>query len=436
MFIALGALLGLISLCPAILIMDGPILSCLIPLLASLGLIFMSIKLPPGEAQRFGKLTKPLVIGAAVPAIWILIQLLPLPLSAAQPWASLSELANPVWQSVAAGFRHSVNGSISVDIGATAIALAHYLSFVGVVLLATGVTINRDRAEAVLVGLTAATVLIASVATLSEIFSLGALATREEALDCAGLGVILAAACATLVFERRETRRGKRGSSEAKFRFAAFASLFAFVICATAVVAARSGSLIFATTCGLVMFCAVIIVRRLDLGRWGGGAIGLTASVIAVVLVTGAAGHSADPRLAFVKKDAASIELTQRILADAPFFGDGAGAFEALLPIYQSANPGGHEREAVTAAAELSIEMGRPMLWISVFAATIALLVLLRGASNRGRDSFYPAAGAACLATLIVQAFINVGLFGSTLPLLGGVIFGLGLAQSQGRVSS
>jgi len=432
MFIALGVLLGLISLCPIILAVDGSILPCLIPLLVALGLILASIKLAPGEAQRFANLTKLFVIGAAIPAIWILLQMLPLPLSRTQPLTTISELAHPVWKSVSAGFRHGVNGSITVDIGATAIALVRYLSFVGVVLLATAATINRDRAESVLVSLTAATVLIALIAASSDLFGFG-LRARDEAFDCAGLGVILSAACAALVFERRETRRS--GKSDARFRFGALASFVAFVICAAAIVAARSGSLIFAPSCGLVMFCAVILVRRLDLGRWGAGAIGVTASVIAIALVTGAAGHSSDPRLAFVKKDAASVELTQRILADAPFLGDGAGAFEALLPIYQSTDPGAGEGEAVTAAAKLSIEMGRPMLWLAVLAATIALLVLLRGASNRGRDSFYPAAGAACVATLLIQAFINVGLFGSALPVLAGVIFGLGLAQSQGRVS-
>ncbi len=436
MFIALGALLGLISLCPATLIIDGPILPALTLLFVALGLVFVSIRMPPGEARRFGKLSKPFVIGAAIPAIWILLQLLPLPLSSALPWAKISELAHPVWPSVAAGFPHGVSGSVSVDIGATAMALARYLSFVGVALLATAVTLNRDRAEAVLVGLTVVTVLIAVVVAISEIFGMGGLAAREEALDCACLGVIFSAACIMLVYERHETRGAKPGQSPSKFRFSALASLSAFLICTIAVVAARSGSLIFAASCGLVMFGAVILVRRLDLGRWGAGAIGVTASVIALALVTGAAGNSSDPRLAFVKKDAASLELTQRILADAPFLGDGAGAFVSVLPIYQSANPRPGEHEAVTAAAQLSIEMGRPMLWYAVAAATIALLVLLRGASIRGRNSFYPAAGAACVAVLIVQAFINTGPFGTALPVLGGAILGLGLAQSQGRAPS
>lgn len=435
MFIALGLLLGLVSLCPAILIVDGPILPCLIPLLTGLGLILVAVKLPPGDTQRWAKLIRPFVIGAAVPAAWMALQMLPLPSWRAEPWARLSDLAHPVWASVAAGFPQGVAGSISVDIGATAVALVRYLSIVGVILLASAITISRDRAESALVSLTAATVLIAFVVIYADISGSNLVAAREEALDCASLGLVLSAACASLVFERHETRGSKVFLRDTEFLYAALACVTAFVICAIAVGAARSGSLIFAATCGFGVYCAVVIVRRLDLGRWGAGAIAVTASVIALAFVTGA-GSNADPRLAFVKKDAAAVEMTQRMLADAPFLGDGAGAFGALLPIYQSTVPSAGEFEAVTAAAKLSIEMGRPVLWAAVLAAAIATLSLLRAAARRGRDSFYSAAGAACLVMLVILIFVNGGIFGSAIAVLAGVILGLAVAQSQGRVAS
>jgi hypothetical protein len=434
MFVALSALLGLVSLCPALLIVGGTLLPCLIPLLVAIGVIQISLKLPPLEAQRFGKLIQPVAIVAAIPALWMLLQMLPLPMWRTAPWASLSSLAHPIWVSVAAGFSSNIAGSISIDIGATAMALARYLSIVGVILLATGVTINRDRAEAVLIGLTAATVLISLVLVGAGVFGAGLLSAQEEAEDCACLGLVLSAACACLVFERHETRRSNLGYQDAKFVYAMAACLSAFLLCAVAIGMARSGSLIFAASCGFGMFCAVFLVRRLNLGRWGAGAIGLTASIIAFVLVSGAAGHNADPRLAFVKKDPVTVELTQRILADAPFLGDGAGTFDSLLPIYQSANYSPREDDAVTASAKLSVEMGRPILWGGVITALGAVIYLLRAAANRGRDSFYAAAAASCLVTLVVLAFVNVGLSGAALPVLSGVILGLGLAQSQSRI--
>jgi hypothetical protein len=424
MFVALGFLLGLIALCSATLIVDGTIVPSLFPLLAAGGLALVAIYIPPVEAKRFQELVKPVAVGAAIPALWILLQMIPLPFGG---------LAHPVWGSVRGDLSSSVAGSISVDIGATAIALVRYLTFVGALFLATAVTINRDRAETVLVSLAAVTTLISLGHVVSYGFGLESPAVWEEVVSCACLGAILTAACAAFVYERHETRRAKLGFGEAKFIYPLLTSLAAFLICAMAIGLSHSGSVILAACCGVGMFISVFLVRRLHLGRWGAGAIGVTAIVIVAALASGAAGSNKDPMLAFVKKDPVTLELTQRILADAPFFGDGAGAFSSVLPIYQFGDSGAHERRAVTFAAKLSIEMGRPMLWAAVITAGLAAALLLQASTKRGRDSFYPTAAASCLVSLIVLAFINVSLFGQTLPMLSVIILGLGLAQSRGR---
>ncbi|ACK49063.1 hypothetical protein Msil_0080 [Methylocella silvestris BL2] len=424
MFVALGFLLGLIALCLVTPFVDGAALAAFIPLLVAVGLLLVALRLPPLETARFGVLVTPVVLGALIPAIWILLQMAPAP----------APLAHPVWASVKAGFPTPIWGSISVDIGATALALVRYLSLVGALLLTTALTINRDRAEVTLTALTAAATLISLAFIVIEAVGAPSSADlREEAQSCACLGVVLAAACACLIYERHETRRAKLGFSNAKFIYPMATALIAFFICVAAVVLAHSGSLIFAASCGLVMFVAVFSVRRLNLGRWGAGAIGITGAVIVLALVTGAAGSNSDPRLAFVKKDTATIELTQRILADTPFFGDGAGAFSSILPIYQFGDAEGQERRAVTAAAKLSIEMGRVILWGAVIAALLLAVDFIRAAGKRGRDSFYSAAAASCLVSLVILAFVNVSLFGPGLPLLAAIIVGLGLAQSQGR---
>ncbi|MGH6812497.1 MAG: hypothetical protein ACREDM_09165 [Methylocella sp.] len=425
MSLALAILLGVLSLCPAIVTVDGPIIPCLVPLLLAAGLILVSVKLPPGEAQHMSAVvSRPFVIIAAFPAVLMIMQMLPLPF-----------LANPIWTSVSAGFPHGVVGSVSVDIGATAIALARYLSAIGAILLAAAVAINRERAESVLIATAASAVLISFAALLHDLFGFNVLAMREEALDCACLGVTLSAACALLVLERHETRRFNPGQTQKRFQLASLACLAAFLICAGAVAATRSGSLTFAAASGFMTFCAAVMIRRWALGRLGAAAIGVTAAFFAAALAT-AAASDADPRFAFVKKDTAELELTQRLLSDAPFFGDGAGSFGALLPIYQARNTGSRAAGAVTAAAKLSIEMGEATLWISVVAASLAVFVLLLGASRRGRDWFYAAAAGACLVTLINLAFVNVGLSGAAIASLSATIFGLGLVQSKGRVSS
>jgi len=422
---ALAILLGLLSLCPAIVTVDGPFLPCLIPFMLAAGLILVSANLAPGEAQHLSNVvSRPFVLVAAFPAVLMILQILPIPF-----------LANPVWTSVSPGFRHGIAGSISVDVGATALALVRYLSAVGVVLLAAAVATNRERAESVLFGVTGATVLISFASLLHNLFGFNVITMRDEAFDCACLGVTLTAACALLVFERHETRRINTGQIRKKYFLSSVACLTGFIICASAIAVARSGSLIFAAGSGFLTFAAVAAIRRWALGRLGAAAIGVTAAVIAAALVTVAASDP-DPRFAFVKKDVASVELTQRILSDSPFFGTGAGSFSALLPIYQTNNSGSRDTAAVTSAAQFSIEMGKAMLWLAVLAASFAVFTLLRGAWRRGRDSFYAAAAGACLVTLMNLAFVNVGLSGSAIVLLSATIFGLGLTQSKGRVAS
>jgi hypothetical protein len=64
-------------------------------------------------------------------------------------------------------------------------------------------------------------------------------------------------------------------------------------------------------------------------------------------------------------------------------------------------------------------------------AVTIGLIVVLfRGALARGRDSFYPAAAAACVVIVLCQAFCDTSLLHSCVALIGDAVIGLGLAQS------
>src|SRR5208337_5447535 len=181
---ALGILLALLSLCLAIITVDGPIFVFLIPFLVAAGLVLVSVKLSASETQHMSEVvSRPYVIGAAIPAVLMIIQILPLPF-----------LANPVWTSVSPGFRNGIIGSISVDVGATAIALVNYLSAVGMLLLTAAVAINRDRAESILIGTTAAAVFIAFACLLQDLilqdlFGSNILAHRESAFEIVCLGV-------------------------------------------------------------------------------------------------------------------------------------------------------------------------------------------------------------------------------------------------------
>ncbi len=432
MFIAFAIVLGLVGFCPFVLALDGEVLPSLVPIPVAIGLVAIARDNDLADRRRVSALVWPLALCAAVLTCWILAQMLPLPVARTPPFAWLGELVHPVWTSAAEALQKPIVGRITVDLGATAVALVRVLSLVGVVALTLAVTIDRERAQVVLLGLTIATASIAVVATGAELLGFAGFAARGEALDSACLGAVLALACGALAYERGTSRRRKGDGVRLRLGMVGIVSAGAFLACLLAILAARSGSLLFAVASGLATFCAVVLVRRLALGRWGAVAIGATAFVIGVALVSGAAGTNPDPRFAFVRANPVSLELTQRILADAPALGTGAGTFQSLVPIYRPTDAGTVFLNAVTAAAKISIELGRPILWLCVAVAVLTVLGLLRGALRRGRDYFYPAAGAASLVTLTLLVFVNVGLFGPALSLLAAVVLGLALAQAEG----
>jgi hypothetical protein len=121
------------------------------------------------------------------------------------------------------------------------------------------------------------------------------------------------------------------------------------------------------------------------------------------------------------------------MLSDTGWTGIGAGNYASLLPIYQEL--GGSVPKTPSTAAAFAIELGWPMALFTI-SATIGLVVILsRGALVRGRDSFYPAAAAACAIIVLGQAFCDASLLHSSVAVVGGAVIGLGLAQSisQGR---
>jgi len=107
--------------------------------------------LRPGETGFLVSIVRPAAVAAAVPALWVLVQVLPL------------VLAHPIWKSAETALGHPVAGTISVDPGASVIALGQYLSIVGVALLSAAVAVDRQRAEWILFALTAAGVALALI---------------------------------------------------------------------------------------------------------------------------------------------------------------------------------------------------------------------------------------------------------------------------------
>ena len=65
--------------------------------------------------------------------------------------------------------------------------------------------------------------------------------------------------------------------------------------------------------------------------------------------------------------------------------------------------------------------------------ALAAIAWLLTGAFQRGRDSFFTAAGTSCGVVLLIEAFVDASLLKTTIVVIAASILGLALSQSVSR---
>ena len=165
--------------------------------------------LRPGETGFLVSIIRPLAPVAALPALWVLVQVLP-----------LRVLAHPIWKSAETALGRPVAGGISVDPGASVIPLGQYLSVIAVAFLSAAVAVDRQRAEWILFALTAAVTAIALVMLTHELFFPEVWLTtfaRAQAINCVGMGTIIASAACICTIERYETRRSSPQRSGAGF---------------------------------------------------------------------------------------------------------------------------------------------------------------------------------------------------------------------------
>ncbi len=415
-------------MCPFILLVDGAIVYGLVAGLAAAGIAAVAGSMRPGETQFLISVIRPAAALAAVPALWIVIQILP-----------LRAIANPIWASAAAGLGHPLAGSISIDFGASAIALGLYLSTGAVALLSAAVAVDRQRAAWILFTLMGATALTALILLADDLVGLaflngaGALFERVQAIDCAAIGTILSAAAGIRTVERYEIRRANPERSGAALVWTFAACSAALLVCIVVLAISSTIAATIAAAYGFGALIAIVVIRRLGFGPWGVAAIAVPAIGLAVMLIASEPGlRTKGVVLAFAPSSAPLTSASQRILDDTTWTGTGAGTFGAIMPIYRDMDDP-EISTAPTAAATLSIELGRPMLWLIVAIIVGAIVFLLRASLQRGRDSFYPAAGAGCLITLLFLSFMDAGILGTTTAVIAAAVLGLALAQSKGR---
>jgi len=423
-------LIVIIAITPAILIHGGIAVYGLLLGLVALGVALTARMMPAGESTHLQRIILTPAVLAAIPAAWMLVQMAPLP---------IRPLTNPIWNSAAIALNRPIVGAISIDIGATALAFSKYISAIGILLLAAATAGDRRRAKWLLYTLTAATTLISLMFLCSEMLHFGHLdalgdpAKRADAVDAAAFGLILSIATANRLYERQEMRVTE--ISRVTFRRGLAACAAAFVLCSAALLLGRSQMATFAALYGVGAVLAIALIRRLTLGRrW---ALMAVAAVAIVGLFGIAAASSAiqgsDLTLALASQSREATAIAQRIVSDAPLPGTGAGTYAALVPIYRTPDEDEHESTVPTAAAAISVELGRPMLWYTFVGLSIGALLLLQGALRRGRDSFYAAVGAACLIASLLLVLGNSGLLSAASGSLAAAMVGLAVSQSKSR---
>ncbi|UPK33988.1 hypothetical protein IVB18_38390 [Bradyrhizobium sp. 186] len=360
---------------------------------------------------------------------WVLIAI-PLCIAAqlAPLWLSW---AHPIWASVHDALGGLAFGPITADLGLTLNAL--FLALVALALLGVTIVVVRDRGRAELVlfvlsGIATAGALALDLHWLSP--GLMGAAPSDLATSFAGLGTMLNLAVMQLAAERAETRH-----SLVRSIAIGLCGLLGALASALAIFGLSGTNSAIAVAFGFVLILLILVIRRIDLSPLAAGALSLAALIGTVIVLSFLFEKNAGPILLRLVPDvgAETRAALERMLADTRWFGAGAGTFSAVARIYLSDS--GAALMAPSTAFAIFADLGWIGLSAALLAGMMALGRLFFGALQRGRDSFFPAAAAACVVFVLVQGFAGPGLLHPAAILCLAVIVGLGLSQSVSQSS-
>jgi hypothetical protein len=427
-------LIGLTALAPVFAVADGLVAQQFIALSASVALIVVAATSRTVDLKQAAEITRWVRFIALIPAIWLIVQIVPLP----------NSLTHSIWASASAALHEELFGHISVDPGKTINALVQYL--VGCVLVAICILVLRERrrAELMLFVLCGSSTSMTFGLALTRSGYLGAIEQASSSLDInetlvavSMIGLLVNLAAAVRIVERYD---GKHGQTKKTYRSAGLKFLIcmaAAISCLLALASVASLNIGIVAAFGVTTFVSIQLIRRIEFSPWLTGVFCATTVVAAAMIVAWRYDGARPVSMALQFAPATSADIigaVQRMISDASWTGNGGGTYAGLLPVYREA--GLSIAKAPTTAAAIAIEWGGPALVIAV-AMTIELtVVLLLGALARGRDSFFSAAATACAVMLLGEAFCDATLLQSAVALIGEIVIGLGLAQSVGRIGA
>jgi len=425
--IAFSLLLVSIAAAPALIAFDGLAAQSLIEILAVTALAFVAVTARTADVHFAAHATRRLRLAAAVPAVWMVVQILPMPIPA---------LSHSIWTNANEALNQQAYGHISIDIGKSIEALIFYAANIALIVAGMFVFKDRRRAELVLSILAAITALTTIALVILKFLPnrrIGVAEITEILAAVSSLGIILSMAAGARAIERRESRNAGLDGEAPNARSTLILTGIELLVCIAGLAFSATLNVGLVVAFGMITFGSIQIIRRLGLAGWAIVVFMATLVIAALMVIFWRYDPSSSltPLLQFATAAPAdSISLAQRMLFDTNWLGTGAGTYMPLLPIYQ--HLGSLVAGPPSTASALVVELGRlAAAFVLIFSLGIVATLYL-GALNRGRDSCYAAAAAACIIVLLGEAFCDASLQHSCVAVLGDIVIGLGLAQRFG----
>jgi hypothetical protein len=309
MIVPFITLASLVALIPAFVVIEGAWVIGAVSAILAAALMITAIALPVTSLTRLTRLLRPvLILVLAAPAVWMLLQVSPMP---------ARTLANPIWASAAAALNQQLAGAITVDIGATLLSLAQYCAVVAAALVTAAVTLDRQRAKHILFILVVIATLVAArqiprEAAWSDPPSLGDSGDGWAQASVVAIAGILLSCAAIIRSVDRLQRAGRPRRSRTRAILVLSGAILSLFICATAILIRANPAAVIAALTGTGILLAVFAIRQWLLGPWGVAglaAIGLLGAFAAIPFM-----KNADPTIALSTQTQAATEPCCRTL--------------------------------------------------------------------------------------------------------------------------
>jgi hypothetical protein len=427
MSVAFIGLLMLVAAAPVLLLFDTQVLADAIAVTAAIGMLIVAATMRPFAARHLAKVIRVPAALAAIPVVWIIVQLLPLPIGG---------LSRSIWDSAATALGTPLAASMTVDPGLTLVALGRLASLIGIAFVAAAVAIERQQAEKLLSTLAGAAGVISFMGLADQAGGFHLLDEREmggAGVTAAVTGVVLFAAILVMVLERHELGRQHR-QPLSRLVIPIGVAIAGLAICSLTLAAGNHGDAVFAAACGTSIVVIVYFIRRIGLGPRAGLAVCCIAiAAAAAIVATKGTPIPGDMSLRYMAvPDADLAALDSRMIDAVEPGGSGGGTFGVISILYGTQGPPDRILPP-TFAAKAAVELGRPALWIIVALVGALILLYARSAFERGRDFYFPLAAAALLGATVLSSFCNAAVSNSAVSLLVAATLGLGCGQAASR---